>query len=62
MIDRHKTHKALVLTSSHTNLVTNLFNRSICENRHAKFVTGDNHLVTCKACQRLLNEQRSKAA
>jgi hypothetical protein len=54
MIDRHKVHKKILSPAR--------FGDVLCGKRSAKFGTNNNHLVTCKACQRLLNEQRSKSS
>ena len=55
MIDRHKVHKEVLDPTA-------LFDFALCQKRTAKFLTQDPHKVTCKACQRLLNEQRSKVS
>jgi len=55
MIDRHKVHKKVL------NPMT-FFDLALCTRRTAKFLTRDNYKVTCKACQKLLNEQRSKGS
>ena len=54
MIDMHKVHKSIIPAGR--------FVQNLCQKRSAKFFTDDNHQVTCKACQRLLNEQRSKVS
>jgi hypothetical protein len=51
MIDRHKIHKEIM--NPHA-----IYDWVLCGNRHAKLGALDNNLVTCKACQRLINEQR----